>query len=130
MTHKTRAGEARKEADEAARRLRIDEEKARSIAKGRHSQDAEDYGHEAGLRELEAEDLRVRARMEDLNVWKMTKTRETANGQKKSYTYWYASWREKNNKVRNVYLGSTKRVSKEKAMQKAEQKKKEALGVI
>jgi len=36
----------------------------------------------------------------------------------KAYTYWIASWREIG-KVHNVHLGSTRKLSREVAMQKA-----------
>jgi len=46
----------------------------------------------------------------------------------KSYQYWVVSWRE-GGKVRNVHLGSCKKLDKEAAMQKALAIKKAALGI-
>jgi hypothetical protein len=44
----------------------------------------------------------------------------------KTYTYWGASWRE-DGKVGNIYLGSTRKLSKDAALQKAIAIKAEAL---
>jgi hypothetical protein len=46
----------------------------------------------------------------------------------KSYTYRTASWREAG-KIRNVHLGSTKKLSKQEALEKAKRLKAEALGM-
>jgi hypothetical protein len=43
-------------------------------------------------------------------------------------TYWTASWRE-GGKVRNIHLGSTRKLSREATMQKARKMKAEALGL-
>jgi hypothetical protein len=45
----------------------------------------------------------------------------------KNYIYWMASWRE-GDKIRNVHLGSTKKLSKKEALEKARKMKAEALG--
>ena len=52
----------------------------------------------------EAEALKGAARLEDLSVWAMQKTKTTKMG-RTTYGYWMASWRE-DNKVRKVYLGN------------------------
>ena len=74
--------------------------------------------------------LSTQARLEDLSVWVMEKTKATKKGNK-TYSYWMASWRDKKNclKVRNVHLGSCAKIDKETAMQKARQIKAEYLGV-
>jgi hypothetical protein len=57
----------------------------------------------------------------------MEKVKESSRGSKK-YTYWMASWRE-DTEVRNVHLGSGKKLSKAGAIQKARKLKAEALGL-
>jgi hypothetical protein len=59
----------------------------------------------------------------DLHVWKMEKVKGS-----KSYTYWMASWRE-GDKIRNVHLGSIKKLSNGEALEKAKKMKAEALGI-
>ena len=75
----------------------------------------------------EAEDLKGAARLEDLHLWQMEKVKSTKKGSK-TYHYWMASWRE-GDKVRNVHLGSCKKVDHEAALQKARKMKAEALGI-
>jgi DNA-directed RNA polymerase subunit RPC12/RpoP len=60
-------------------------------------------------------------RLADLHPWVM----EKAKGGK-VYHYWMASWRE-GDKVRNVHLGSCKKLDAEAALQKARAMKTEAL---
>ncbi|MDD3564680.1 MAG: hypothetical protein PHN90_03295 [Methanothrix sp.] len=43
-----------------------------------------------------------------------------------THIYWYASWRE-GNKVKNLYLGYTRKMDKKAAMAKARKLKAEAL---
>jgi hypothetical protein len=47
---------------------------------------------------------------------------------KRTYSYWMASWREAG-KIRNAHLGSTKKLSKQEAQEKAKRLKAEALGI-
>ena len=75
----------------------------------------------------EAEALEGAARVEDLHVWQMAKEKTTKKGDQ-TYLYWMASWRE-GGKVRNVHLGSSKKVDHETALQKARKLKAEALGI-
>jgi len=75
----------------------------------------------------EAEALEGAARLEDLTLWQMEKAKTTKKGSK-TYLYWMASWRE-GGKVRNVHLGSCKKVDHETALQKARKMKAEALGL-
>ena len=83
-------------------------------------------GHAHELK-AEAEALKGAARLEDLHVWQMEKTRTTKKGTQ-SYLYWMASWRE-GGKVRNVHLGSCRKVDHDTALQKARKMKIEILGV-
>ena len=57
----------------------------------------------------------------------MEKAKET-KAEAKTYLYWMASWRE-GDKVRNVHLGSCKKVDHEAALQKAWKLKAKALGM-
>ena len=57
----------------------------------------------------------------------MEKEKHTKKGSK-TYTYWIASWRE-GNKVRNVHLGSSRKIDAEAARQKAQKIKADALGL-
>jgi len=73
----------------------------------------------------EAEALKGAARREDLTLWQMEKAKTTKK-RSKTYLYWMASWRE-GGKVRNVHLGSCRKVDHEIALQKARKIKAEAL---
>ena len=75
----------------------------------------------------EAEALQGAARLEDLTLWQMEKAKTTKKGSK-IYLYWMASWRE-GDKVRNVHLGSCRKVDYETALQKARRLKAEALAI-
>ncbi len=75
----------------------------------------------------EAEALKGAAGLEDINLWQMAKEKTTKKGTQ-SYLYWMASWRE-GGKVRNVHLGSCRKVDHETALQKARKMKIEILGV-
>jgi len=75
----------------------------------------------------EAEALKGAARLEDLHLWQMEKTKSTKKGTQ-SYLYWMASWRE-GGKVRHVHLGSCRKVDRETALQKARKVKADALGL-
>lgn len=81
-------------------------------------------GHAHELK-AEAEALKEAARLEDLHLWQMEKTRTTKKGSQ-SYFYWMASWRE-GGKVKHVHLGSCKKVDHETALQRARKIKAEAL---
>lgn len=73
----------------------------------------------------EALSLKNAARLEDLHLWRMEKIRDSRKGTKK-YEYWMASWRE-GPKVRNVHLGSCKKLDHQAALQKARQAKAKSL---
>ena len=73
----------------------------------------------------ESKALKPVARLEDLHVWQMEKTKTTKKGSR-SYLYWMANWRE-GGKVRNVHLGSCKKLDTEAALQKARKVKADAL---
>ena len=74
-----------------------------------------------------AEALKGAARLEDLTLWQMEKTKSTKKGSQ-SYFYWMASWRE-GGKVRHVHLGSCRKIDHETALQKARRLKAAAMGI-
>jgi predicted nucleic acid-binding Zn-ribbon protein len=69
----------------------------------------------------------ARNRLEDVHPWVMEKEKTTKAGTK-TYTYWIVSWRE-GDKVRNVHLGSCRKMDAETARQKARRLKAAALGI-
>ena len=127
--HKTDAGERRKtlkrEALELGRDSTIMRKAAKILPDAR--QKAQELAGHADMLKAEAEDLKGAARLEDLHLWQMEKVKSTKKGSK-TYHYWMASWRE-GDKVRNVHLGSCKKVDHEAALQKARKMKAEALGI-
>ena len=75
----------------------------------------------------QARELEEAARLEDITVWEDSIVKQTKNGEKK-YGRWMAGWRE-GGKLRKVYLGSCKKLSRAGALQKAGKTKAEALGI-
>lgn len=75
----------------------------------------------------EAGKLALSARLEDLTVREEPLVKRTKRGEK-TYYRWVASWRE-DNKIKKVYLGSSRKLSREGALQKARAMKAEALGI-
>jgi hypothetical protein len=88
---------------------------------------ARELQREADKARAEALALKPKARLEDLSLWQMEKTKDTKKGSKK-YTYWMATWRE-DGKIRNVHIGSCEKMDKETAEQKARKLKAEALSI-
>jgi regulator of replication initiation timing len=123
--HKTEAGAQRKELKRAAMELEKEVKALQNVHQMRSA--ARTRQDEADRLKAEAEALKDKARLEDLNVWEMEKEKCTKKGSK-TYTYWMASWRE-GNKVRNVHLGSSRKLDAEAARQKAQKMKAEALGL-
>jgi len=86
--------------------------------------------HQEGIRgyiqgkEQETEDLQLRARLEDLHVFRALRTTKKGN----QYEYWFAEWKN-GSKVKTVYLGSCRKVSREQAQSKARALKAEFLGL-
>jgi hypothetical protein len=125
--HKTNAGEQSKALKKQAQALSKD---ARAVQKAKTPtalQEAKRLLEEATQTLAEAEDLKQWARLEDMHVWEMEKVKNFKNDSK-TYTYWMASWRE-GDKVRNVHLGSCKKLSRADAIGKARKLKAEALGI-
>ncbi len=128
--HKTTAGEKRKTLKEKAVELAKDAKAAMKAVKTlpEAGKKARTLEGQADSLQAEAEALKGAARLEDLSVWVMEKAKTTKKG-KTTYGYWMASWREGDNKVRNVHIGSCKKLDKETALQKARVMKAEDLGV-
>ena len=119
--HKTEAGEKRKGLKKTALELEKEVKALQNILQmwpaARTRQD------EADRLKAEAEALKDKARLEDLHVWEMEKEKRTKKGSK-IYTYW-----QEGDKVRNVHLGSSRKVDAETAKQKAQKLKADALGL-
>ena len=114
--HKTAAGEKRKILMREASELEKDANtamKASKILPDARAKARELTGQADELK-AEAEDLKGAARLEDLTLWQMEKAKITKKGSK-TYLYWMASWRE-GGKVRNVHLGSCKKLDGEAAL--------------
>ncbi len=121
--HKTAAGEKRKALKKCAIWL---EKEAGDLPKTKQMESARKIRlEEANRLKAEAEVLKDKARLEDVNIWQMEKQKTTKTGSK-VFTYWMASWREGSN-VRNVHLGSCRRMDASAAKQKAKKMKAEAL---
>jgi hypothetical protein len=127
--HATTAGNRikalKKEAQELARDATATKRAAKTLPDA--SEKARELQEEAYKALSEAVTLRAVARLEDLNVWIMEKTKTTKKGSR-SYSYWMANWRE-GDKVRNVHLGSCDKMDEETARQKARAIKAEMLAI-
>jgi regulator of replication initiation timing len=123
--HATTAGEKRKALKRAAMEL---EREAKVLAKVRETEPARKVRQdEVDKLKAEAESLKDTARLEDLHIWQMEKEKTTKKGSR-TYTYWMATWRE-GAKVRNIHLGSCRKMDARAARQKAKKMKAEALGI-
>jgi hypothetical protein len=127
--HKTAAGERaktlKKEAQDFARKAKAQKEAAATMRAARVT--VQNLQSLAAKRLSQAQALRLEARLEDLHVWEQKKVKETKVGPK-AYTYYMASWRE-GEKMRNIYLGSSQKMSREEAQERARALKREALGL-
>jgi Co/Zn/Cd efflux system component len=115
----------RKEALELSRSAKIASKAAQVLPEARS--EARRLQGEADSALAEALRLKDAARLQDLHLWRMEKIKNFRKGAKK-YEYWMASWRE-GSKVRNVHLGSCKKLDHRAALQKARKAKAEALGI-
>ena len=114
-----------KEAQELARKAKAAKRAAITLPEA--TEKARELQREADKARAEALALKPQARLEDLSLWQMEKTKDTKKGSKK-YTYWMATWRE-DGKIRNVHIGSCEKMDKETARQKAHKLKAEALSI-
>jgi len=127
MVHKTPTGERIKELRAESRRL------GAALIAASKLDGLEDLGdlkerlrerREAAKAEAAALHSSGQARVEDLSVFRVKK--ETKKG--KEHEYWHAAWMVED-KVRNVYLGSCKKMSRKDAQERARRRKAEELGV-
>jgi hypothetical protein len=127
--HTTNAGEKAKVLKAESTELARDAKAARKAAKtlSEAGQKARELEGRADQALAESEALKSLARLEDLSVWVMRKTKDSKKGSR-SYGYWMATWRE-GGKVRNVHLGSCLKLSSEQALSTAKKLKAEALGL-
>jgi uncharacterized NAD(P)/FAD-binding protein YdhS len=125
--HKTASGERRRALVKEAQRLRREGKLVEKAAQSRPGLLAEVATILAMAENalLDAQDLKDSARLEDLHIWEMKKEKETKKGVR-TYSYWMASWRE-SGRIRHVYLGSCRKISREAALQKARKMKAQAL---
>lgn len=72
--------------------------------------------------------LELQARLEDLNVYHVKMEKVVRKKKTKVYTYWYASWRN-DEKVKNVYIGSTRTMDSCEALIRARRLKATFLGI-
>jgi hypothetical protein len=127
--HKTDAGEKRKALKAGALELARDARAARKAAEilPEARERAQVLEGQADEMRSGAAALKDQARLEDLRLWMMEKAKTTKKGSR-TYGYWMASWRE-GGQVRNVHLGSCRRMDEESALQKARKMKAEGLGL-
>ena len=127
--HKTAAGEKakalKKEAQELARRAKTQKEAAATMRAARVT--VMNLQSMAAKKLSQAQAQKLEARLEDLQIWEQRKVKDTKKGAK-AYTYYMATWRE-GGRVKNVYLGSSQKMSREEAQEKAKALKREALGL-
>ena len=115
----------KKEAQELASRAKAQKEAAATMRAARVT--VTNLHALADKRLSQAQALKLEARLEDLQVWEQRKVKDTKTGAK-TYTYFMASWREAG-KTRNVYLGSSQKMSREQAQELAKTLKRKALGL-
>jgi hypothetical protein len=82
---------------------------------------------EAARLQEQARVLGELARLEDITVREDCIVKQTKKGEKK-YGRWMAGWRE-GGKLRKVYLGSCRKMSRDEALRKARKTKAETLGI-
>jgi len=114
-----------REALELSKKAKIVSKAARILPQA--SSEARKLQGEAEAALAEALRLKDAARLEDLHLWKMERSKDSRKGSKQ-YEYWMASWRE-GSKVRNVHIGSCRKLDHQAALQKARKIKAEALGI-
>jgi regulator of replication initiation timing len=126
LMHKTEAGEQRKSLKWAALELEKEVKALQNIQQ--MSPAVRSRQDEANRLKAEAEALKDKARLEDLHIWQMKKVKRTTKKDSRNYTYWMASWRE-GNSVRNVHLGSVRKIDEATARLKAQKMKADSLGL-
>ena len=123
--HATEAGDKRKA---LKKNILVLEKEVKALAKIKQMEPARKIRQEEVERlKTESKALKDMARLEDLHIWQIEKEKSTKKGSK-TYAYWMASWRE-GSKVRNIHLGSTRKMDAEATRLKAQHMKAEALGL-
>lgn len=84
--------------------------------------------HRARDLDRTASALETHARLEDLTVREAPIVQKNKKGEERTYYRWVCSWRD-GDKVITRYLGSTKKMNQEQAMEKARKLKAQALGL-
>ncbi len=127
--HKTVAGEKRKDLKAQAQDLAGKAKALRKVARiiPTAAEQAERFQAGADEVQAKAQALKLEARLENLTIWEQRKVKQSKNGPK-SYTYYMASWRD-GKKVKNVYLGSSRKMSRDDAFVLARRLKMETLGL-
>jgi hypothetical protein len=75
-----------------------------------------------------AKKLDAYARIENLKIYEVRVKRPSGKRKTKIYSYWYASWRV-NSKIKNICLGSTRKITYGEALKKAQELKADCLRV-
>jgi hypothetical protein len=124
--HRTTSGRKAKELREEARDRRRE---ARNIRAATPELDPAAREREREAERLEGEALEAleEARLEAVTVYLGDVVKTTAKGEKK-YRYYFASWKV-GGKVKNVYIGSPRKMSLEEATAKARELKRRDLGL-
>jgi len=71
----------------------------------------------------------AKARVENLKIYELRVKRPAGKRKTKVYSYWYAS-RRMNSKVKNICLGSTKKMTYREALGKAQELRQSAYALI
>jgi len=129
IMHKTPTGERIKSARAEARQLKRALSAVSRACELGQDLSTQEEGLQAQVNETRARAAALKAsgmaRLEDLTVYTLERTR--GKGQN-VHSYWYASWRE-DEKVKNTYLGSCKKMDHDAAWRKARELKAQALGI-
>jgi hypothetical protein len=127
--HKTAAREMRKDLIAQAQELTGKAKALRKVAGiiPTATEQAERFQAGADEAQAKARALKLEARLENLTIWEQRKVKQSKNGPK-SYTYYMASWRV-DDRVKNVYLGSSRKMSRDDAFVLARRLKMETLGL-
>jgi hypothetical protein len=124
--HRTTSGRKAKELREEARTWKGEARKIRAAAPELEPA-AREREMEAERLEAEALEALEEARLEAVSVYLGDVVKTTAKGEKK-YRYYFASWKV-GGKVKNVYIGSPRKMTLEEATAKARALKARDLGL-
>ena len=126
MVHDTPARKRARELKEESHSL-IREARALEGLEGLKAESTARQDRAKALNE-EAKELQNRARLEDLSVRQVDYWKNTKRKGRQNYPRWVCSWQE-GDKIITKYLGSSRKLSKDGALQKARAMKAEALGL-